>query len=344
MADRARIGVVGYGAGGRWFHVPYILAVAEWELVGVVTRSTSRREVLAEEAPGVPAFDSLDALIDAGVDVVVITTPPETRRELVLRSLERGVHTVADKPFAPDAAQAREMVAAAEDADRILTVFHNRRWDTDIQTLAHALDGGELGELWRVSSRFDLDDPGTLEAGPAHGLLRDLGSHLVDQMTFLLGPVARVDAHLDTTTIDGLVVDCGFVVSLHHRSGALSTVSSSKVNHLHDRELIAYGELGSYVSRMNDVQTRQILAGERPASTPNGWGVEDPERWGILHTAEGSKAVPSAAGDYSEFYRGLLRAVRGEAEPPVAVADAVHTLAVLDAARTSAAEGRSVEL
>lgn len=342
MTERRRIGVVGYGAGGRWFHVPYILAVADWELVGVVTRSPDRRALLAAEAPGVAAFDSLDELIDAGVDAVVITTPPETRRELVLRALERGVNTVADKPFAPDAGGARELADAAAKAGVLLTVFHNRRWDTDVRTLAEVISGDELGQIWRVTSRFDLDDPATLEAGPAHGLLRDVGSHLVDQMITLFGTVARVDAHLDMTSIGGSEVDCGFSVTLHHSGGIVSTVSSSKLNHLHEREIIAYGSQGAYVSRMSDVQTRQILAGQRPATTQTGWGVEDRERWGTLHTADGVRAVPSAVGDYADFYRGLLRAVRGEGELPVSLESAVHTVEVLDAARTSSAEDRSI--
>ena len=342
----SRIGVVGYGAGGHRFHVPYIQAVDGWELAGVVTRSPERRAILAAEAPGVPAFDSLDALIDSGVDAVVITTPPDTRRELVLRALKRGVHVVADKPFAPTAEGARELQAAAERSGRILTAYQNRRWDTDLVTLKKVIDDGRLGEIWRVSSRMDQDDSGTLETGPAHGLLRDLGSHLVDQMAHLFGPVERVSAHLDITSVDGVEVDCGFDLALHHASGAFSRVASSKINHLEGRELIAYGDLGSYESRMDDVQTAQIDAGLRPASATDApdWGLEAEERWGVLHTAEGSTPVPSARGDYSEYYRTLLAAVRGESAPPVLLEQAVHTVEILDAARESARTGHTVSI
>ncbi|PPG05477.1 dehydrogenase [Pseudoclavibacter sp. RFBI5] len=340
----ARIGVVGYGAGGHRFHVPYIQAVKGWELAGVVTRSAERRAILATEAPGVPAFDSLDALLDAGVDAVVITTPPDTRRELVLRALERGAHVVADNPFAPTAQGARELQAAAERSGRILTAYQNRRWDTDLVTLKQVIDEGQLGDIWRVSSRMDQDDSGTLETGPAHGLLRDLGSHLVDQMAFLFGPVERVSAHLDITEVDGVEVDCGFDVALHHANGVFTRVASSKINHLDGRELIAYGDLGAYESRMDDVQTAQIDAGLRPASAAAGWGVEAEARWGTLHTTEGSQQIPSARGDYAEYYRMLLAAVRGESAPPVPIEQAVHTVEILDAARESARTGLTVEI
>ncbi|GAB3286500.1 Gfo/Idh/MocA family protein [Pseudoclavibacter terrae] len=342
----SRIGVVGYGAGGHRFHVPYIQAVEGWELAGVVTRSPQRRAILATEAPGVAAFDSLDALLDSGVDAVVITTPPDTRRELVLQALERGVHVVADKPFAPTAEGARELQAAAARSGRILTAYQNRRWDTDLVTLKQTIDAGSLGEIWRVSSRMDQDDSGTLETGPAHGLLRDLGSHLVDQMAFLFGRVERVSAHLDTATVDGVDVDCGFDVALHHANGVFSRVASSKINHLEGRELIAYGDLGSYESHMDDVQTAQIDAGLRPASAAaaTDWGIEAEGRWGILHTAAGSTAVPSARGHYSEFYRQFLAAVRGEGPAPVPLEQAVHTVEILDAARESARTRRTVTL
>ncbi|WP_010524070.1 Gfo/Idh/MocA family oxidoreductase [Nesterenkonia sp. F] len=338
-----RIGLVGFGFGGRRFHLPYIQAAEDWELVGVVTRSASRRAELAEDAPGVPALDDLDALLARGVDVVVITTPPETRRELVLAALAGGAHVVADKPFAPTAEGGRELVAAAREAGRLLTVFHNRRWDTDVRTLAGVLASGELGTVRRAVNRFDVDEPDTLEAGPAHGLLRDLGSHQVDQMTHLFGPVARVDAHLDHIRIDGQDVDAGYVLGLHHHDGVFSQVSASKVFRLTERELTVHAEHGSYVSRMRDVQTEQILAGERPR-TAAAWGVEDEERWGVLSTDAGRRAVPSAAGDYTDFYRELHAALAEGRAFSVTLEQAVHTLEVLDAARIADAEGRGVQL
>lgn len=338
-----RIGLVGFGFGGRRFHLPYIQAAEAWELVGVVTRSAARRAELAEDAPGVPAVDDLEALLDRGVDVVVITTPPETRRDLVLAALARGVHVVADKPFAPTADGGRELAAAAREAGLLLTVFHNRRWDTDLRTLAGVLESGELGPVRRAVSRFDVDEPDTLEAGPAHGLLRDLGSHQVDQMTHLFGPVVRVDAHLDHVRVDGQDVDAGYVLGLHHRDGVFSQVTASKVFHLTERELTVHAERGSYVSRMSDVQTEQILAGEHPGSAAN-WGVEDEERWGVLSTAAGRRAVPSAVGDYADFYRELYAALAAGRAFSVTLEQAVHTLEILDAARTADAEGRSVHL
>jgi predicted dehydrogenase len=185
------LGLVGYGVGGRYFHAPFIAAARGVELAGVVTRSPERRAELAEDFPDVRAYDSSADLLEAGVDAVTITTPPQTRRELVLQALAAGVPTIADKPFAPSADAGRELVAAAREAGIPLNVFHNRRWDSDIRTLAAVIEGGALGELWLVESRMDQDNAATLETGPTGGLLRDLGSHLVDQVLWLLGPAHR---------------------------------------------------------------------------------------------------------------------------------------------------------
>lgn len=335
---------MGYGVGGRCFHTPFIEAAEGIELAGVVTRSPQRRSRARQDWPGVPVFDSLATMLASGVEAVTLTTPPATRRELVLQAVAAGVHVIADKPFAPNAEVGRELAAAAESAGVVLTVFHNRRWDTDIRTLSAVLESGRVGDLWRVHSRFDLDEPASLEAGPGGGLLRDLGSHLVDQMVWLLGDVRSVNAHLDWVDLPAGRTDAGFCLELEHGSGVRSQVESSKLNHLAARELRAYGSQGSYRVRSTDVQAQAIFAGRRPVEEPGEWGYEEPTHWGLLATAGGETRVPSEQGRYHDLYTAFARAVRGAGPVPVPARDAIRTLAVLDAARISAANGRSEEV
>jgi predicted dehydrogenase len=337
-----RIGLVGYGHGGRNFHMPYIQAATEWDIVGVVTNSSERRAKLQEDAPGTPAFDSLDALIDADVDLVVVSTPPATRRELVLRALSRGVNVVADKPFGPDLEGAKELVAAAESAHRVLTVFQNRRFDSDFLTLRRVVNTGQIGTPWRADLVLDQADPGTLEAGPGDGLLRDLGAHTVDQAIQVMGRVARVDAHLDWFTFDdNKTVDVGFALGLHHENGTYSAVSASKLGYRDERRMVIYGSEGSYSSNMHDVQVDQFAAGLHP-STCDIWGVEDESRWGTLATANGVSTIKPVAGNYSDYYRNLHAALLNGTQPEVSLDQALHTIAVLDAARESDRVGRTV--
>ncbi len=339
-----RLGLVGYGNGGRHFHAPYIVAAQGVELAGVVTRSPERRAQLARDYPGVPAFGTLDELLGAGVDAVDITTPPQTRRELVLEAIAGGVHVIADKPFAPDAGAARDLAAAARAAGVALNVFHNRRWDADIRTLAAVIASGELGKVWRVESRFDLDQPGGLDQGPSGGLLRDLGAHLVDQLIWLLGPVRSVHAQLDHVELPAGRTDAAFSIALEHASGARSRAAASKLNRNVERELRAYGAGGSYIAHSTDAQTAAIFAGRRPSTEGPAWGYEPEEAWGTLRTAAGEQRVPSARGACQDYFTQFAAAVRGEAPFPVPAEEGVRTIEALDAARASDAEGRVIAL
>jgi len=339
-----RIGLVGFGVGGRYFHSPFIQAAAGVELAGVVARAPERIAEVEQDLPGVPIFGSLGALLNSGVDAVTISTPPQTRRELVLEAVGRGTHVVADKPFAPTAEGAEELIAAAAGAGVLLSVFHNRRWDTDVTTLKAVLDAGSVGDVWRFESRFELDEPGSLETGATGGLLRDLGSHLIDQALWLFGPASLVSASLDWCDFAEGRTDAGFVVTITHTSGTHSHLSASKVNRLVAKELWVLGSQGSYVSRQTDVQTQAILAGKRPMDDPVGWGFERPELWGELSTAQGRTRVPSAQGAHFKFYEQFAAAVAGTATQPVPANEAIATIRVLDAARASALERRTVAL
>jgi predicted dehydrogenase len=339
-----RLGLVGYGNGGRHFHAPYILAADGVELAGVVTRSPERRAQVAADVPGVPVYDSLTALLAAGVDAVTVTTPPETRQELVLEAIAAGAQVVADKPFAPTADAGRALAAAARAAGVALNVYQNRRWDSDIRTLAAVVARGQLGEVWRVESRFDLDEPGGLLAGPHGGLLRDLGAHLVDQLLWLLGPATSAHGELEWLDVPGGRVDCGFQLTLRHASGATSHASATKMNHSIEKELRAYGSKGSYVGHATDAQTGAIFAGRRPASEGAAWGYEPESAWGTLRTDRGEVRVPSERGAYQDFYTQFAAAVLGDAPFPVPAEEAIRTLEVLDAVRRSAVEGRVVSL
>jgi len=339
-----RLGLVGYGNGGRYFHAPFIQAADGVELAGVVARAEATRAAVAQDLPGVPIYASLTEMLAAGVDAVTITTPPSTRRELVLEAIAAGAHVVADKPFAPSAAVAREMTEAAQSAGVVLSVFHNRRFDADIRTLRSVLESGRLGDLWRVHSRFDLDQPDQLEAGPDGGLLRDLGTHVIDQLMWLLGPVEAVSAQIDHVDLPEGRTDAAFMVTLHHASGVTSYASSTKLNHLHRRTLRAYGSAGSYEVASTDVQADAIFSGHRPAKDRAGWGYEAREHWGTLHTADGDEAVPSAQGAYFEFYEQFAAACAGRGEAPSAAPEGVAVLEVLDAARRAAQNRRPVTI
>ena len=340
-----RIGVVGYGTGGQHFHTPFVAAAQGCELTGIVARAEATIAKARADWPNVPIFASLTAMINAGVcDAVTITTPPQTRRSLVLEAIVAGLHVIADKPFAPNYAGAMELDAAAKSKGVTLGVYQNRRFDADLQTLKKVIDDGRLGRVYRIESRMDQDSPQTIEAGPTGGLLRDLGSHVVDQMIYLLGPVVSVDAQLDMFDLPQGATDVSFNITLRHESGAHSHLSACKRNYIDDRELRAIGELGSYVAKSTDVQAQDIFAGKRPIDDLVGWGYEPRENWGLLATASGREIVPSEQGRYHDYYTAFAQSIRDQTPPPVTAETGAKTLAILDAARESAMTGRSIYL
>jgi len=346
--DKVRIGLVGYGLGGRAFHRPFLLDAEGVELVGVVARSADKRGQLASDLPGVPVHDSLGALLASGVDAVVITTPPSTRRDLALEAIAAGVAVVADKPFAPDPATAREIRDAASAAGVVVAPFHNRRWDTDLATLRGVLDDGGVGAPLRFWSRFDLVERHGIATGVGGGVLSDIGSHLVDQAVSLFGPIARVSCALDLRDARALGrdqdgdIDAGFTLTATHVSGVESVLTSNKAGRLGARRLRVDGVDGTYEASSTDVQAQAAVAGRSPAEDRAGWGIEP--AGGTLTTSAGTVEVPSAQSSYTDYYERFARAVRGLGPVPVPVDDAVHVVDVLDAARRSAESGETVAI
>jgi predicted dehydrogenase len=335
-----RFGQVGYGFGGRWFHAPLIASAPGVEFVGVVTRSPDRRRELAKDRPGVQPYDSLAALAAAGVQAVAISTPADTHIPLAREAIALGLAVVVDKPFALDAATARETVEAAEQAGVPLSVYQNRRWDSDLLTVRKLVETGALGDVTRFESRFErfAPDPGPPAAGG--GTLLDFGSHLVDQALLLFGPVSRVYAEMRARH----ELDDDVFVALHHDGGVESHLWGSWVQAAPGPRLRVTGTTGTYVVADVDGQEDALLAGRTPAREGERWGVEPENRWGRLHRGTTGAPVPSERGRWDTYYPAFAAAVRGEAPVPVDPWDAVRALEVLDAARDSAVSGRSLDL
>lgn len=292
-------------------------------------------------------YDSLDELARAGAEAVAISTPAATHIPLVQEALRLGLAVVCDKPFALDAASARETTELAERLGIPLTVYQNRRWDSDFLTLRRLVAEGALGTLTRFESRFERFQP---EPGPpaaGGGTLLDFGSHLVDQALVLSGPVERVYAEMRSRDggerfEDGLDEDV--FVALTHRSGARSHLSGSWRQGAPGPRFRATGTTGTYVVDGVDGQEALLIAGASPASEGERWGIEPEQRWGQVLRGDLAEPAPSARGEWDLFYPAFAAALRGTRPLPVDPWDAVTTATVLDAARTSAATGEVVRL
>ena len=343
-----RIGLAGYGRGGRYFHAPLIGQAPECTLAGVLTRSPPRRAQLAADFPGVPAFDRLSDLAAAGVDAVVISTPLDTHETLVREAIALGLSTVCDKPFTPDAATARALVHEAERAGVPLTVYQNRRWDADFLTVRALLEASALGEVTEFESRMEQYPPPGGFSVTGGGVLRDFGSHVADQALQLFGPAAAVYAEVHVRPEDGF--DDRFFLSVRHVGGVTSYLRGDWTLHgAPGPRFRVTGHTGTFAVESDDGQSERLLGGMTEEPGPFGpipFGAVPEARWGRIYRGEGVPPlpVPAERGRWSSFYSAFARAVRGTGPLPVDPRDAIAALEVLDAARLSAARGAVVRL
>jgi len=331
-----RTALIGYGLGGRVIHRPLLQAVPDVALTHVVTADPERRAQAAADVPGAALLASPDELWARAdeYDAVVVVTTNDAHVPLATAALDLGKAVVVDKPLAVTADEAAGLVAHAAQVGRPLSVFHNRRWDSDTLTARDLLADGALGEVHRLESRFTRFRPEVVdrwrERPGGGGVLLDLGTHLVDQAVQLLGPVDSVHADVAVRRA-GAVVEDDVLLVLQHASGAGSLLWCSAAAPWTGPRLVLQGSRAGWV--------KEQLDGQEAAQRD---GVPlPPEPDGALWDASGARPVPSRQGDWAAFYRGFAAAVRGEGPVPVDPADAVAVLRVLEAAQVSARE-RSV--
>lgn len=337
-----RVGMIGYGLAGKVFHAPLIDAVEGLELAAV---ATSRSAELATDWPGARGvFDPQALIADPELDLIVVASPNDTHAPLARAALEAGKHVVVDKPFARDAAEARPLGDLARERGRMLSVFHNRRWDGDFLTVRKLLEARTLGELRLVELRWDrfrLEQRAGWKdaAGRGGGVLADLGSHLIDQALLLFGRPDSLSADLATQRPGGATDDYA-ELTLHYR--AMRVIVSATMAVAAPRPRFAlHGTQGSFVKFGIDPQEDQLRAGVAPGAP--GYGEEPAERYGTLTQPSGeTRRIATERGDFRRFYEGVVSAIRNGAPPPVDPADAIAGLELIDLARKSAVGRRAV--
>lgn len=339
-----RWGLVGFGAGGRVFHAPLLRATRGIALDIVVGSARHAADPARGTATVVP---TLEAAADSGVEAVTITTPAGTHEDLAHRALDLGLHVVVDKPFALTAAGAHELIAHADEAGRLLSVYQNRRWDGDYITLVELVSRGEIGDVQRFYNRIQRFRPALPSwntGSPAEkggGTLLDLCPHLIDQSIGLLGDVVAVSAEL-VRHGGGIGAENDVLLSMRHASGARSVVEASVVAATQAHRFQANGTHGGIVIDGFDRQEADLFAGRSPLDAQ--WGVEPNDRVARIVTREDVAVAPLRPGRWNSYYPTMATAIRGQGGVPVNPRDAADTAAVIDAARLSATRREWVDV
>ncbi len=336
------VGIIGYGFSATTFHIPFIKTSPQFELRAICS---SRPEVVRNDLPEVETFESPEAMLDSGkIDLVIITSTNEHHYAMAKLCLEKGIHTVLEKPMVTSSAEATALIELTQTKSAIFSVFQNRRWDGDFLTVQSLLEEGDLGELRYVESRWDRFRPNTTQRwrerpGPGAGIWWDLGPHLVDQALTLFGIPNAVTARILTRRENALVDDY-FHVMLHYPELEV-LLHSCPFSAGPNIRFQLQGTSGSYIKTGLDPQEAQLKAGMLP--TDPLFGLENEDR-GFLHDGTSRKVVTTKKGNYAEYFVRLASAIENNEEPPVTVFEAADAIRIIEQALISSKKGCTITL
>ena len=343
MEDRSKttsalnVALLGYGFASKTFHAPLLTNVPGLRLTHIV--SSDRAKVKKDYDVTVLA-KAEEAFALPEINLIVIATPNTTHFDFASKALNSGKHVVVDKPFTNTVAEATELVTLAKSRRRLISVFQDRRWDSDFLTVRQVLASGALGEVAHFESHYDRYRPELRQRwrelpGPGSGIWFDLGPHLVDQALQLFGPPDAVYADLEMQRPRGQAVDYFHVILRYGRNRVI--VHGASLVAAETPRFAIHGAQGSYTKFGMDPQEEALKRGEIPGAL--GWG-QDPQA-GTLITKKGdgfdSQQVPNVAGNYLAYYEGIRDAISLGAPNPVTPEQALAVINVLETGVKSSA-------
>ena len=340
--------ICSFGMSGWVFHAPFISTHSGFNFYAVWERS---KNLAQEKYPAVITYRTLEEMLgDENVELVVVNTPNITHYDYVKRALLAGKHVVSEKPFTVTVAEAEELIALADEKKLKLSVFQNRRYDSDYKTIKSVLDQKLLGTIVEAEFHFDRFKE---EISPkAHkevpmkgtGALYDLGSHLIDQALQLFGIPTAVFADIAIMRPVSQVDDY-FEVLLYYPSSRVRIKGSYQVREALPGYVL-HGSKGSFIKPKTDMQEAQLQAGMLP--TDAAYGIEPETEKGLLHTEVDGKLIkeyiPSHNGNYTDYYEGIYQAIRNNAPLPVTATEGMQVIQIIEAAFKSSEEKRVIEL
>ena len=354
-----KVGVIGYGLSAKVFHIPFINYVSDFKLHAIVQRSPKTDDDAGQDWPDVKIYRSTQDLFDDGeVELVVVTTAPGSHFELAKGAMDKGKHVLVEKPFVPTEKEALELVRIAKERGVVLSVYQNRRWDSDFLTLRKIMAEGLLGRVVEFETHFDRHRPEVPAAGwksvqsPGTGAVYDLGTHLMDQVVVLFGRPKKITGFVGPQRVGGggLEDSCTVVLQYGGEGGLLVTVKAGVVS-LEEKQLryLVKGTEGTWRKEGLDPQEDQLRKeGVRPGD--KGYAIEGEEWWGELTRMDGGKVVKKRVetvepATYCELYRSLARAVRGEKDAvPVSAEEAALVIRLVELARESSRLGKTLDV
>jgi scyllo-inositol 2-dehydrogenase (NADP+) len=328
-----------FGMSGWVFHAPFLNINPGFNLYAVLERT---KNLAQAKYPAIKTYRTLeDMLADSSVELVIVNTPNNTHYEYAKKALEAGKHVVVEKPFTITIEEGNELIELAKKQNKKLSVYQNRRYDSDYKTIKKIIKENVLGDLVEVEMHFDrfkeeLSPKLHKEIpGPGSGSLYDLGSHLIDQALQLFGMPVKIFADIQAMRPISKVDDY-FELLFYYEKMRVRIKSSYSV-----REAlpgyIFHGLKGSFIKPKTNIQEEMLQAGNIPGGS--GWGIEPDSEKGLLHTEKNGKVireyVKSEQGNYNEYYDGIYEAIRNDKPLPVKAEESLNVIKIIEAAYKS---------
>lgn len=337
-----------FGMSGYVFHAPFISVNPKFNFYGVLERT---KNLAQEKYPNVKTFRSLEEmLLDDNIELVIVNTPSITHFDMARKVIMAGKNIIIEKPLTATINQAQELIQLAKEKGVKLSVFHNRRYDSDFKTVQKILNEGWLGDIVDAEIHYDRFEPvlsyKVHKETPtaAVGSLYDLGSHLIDQALVLFGMPNAVYADMSTYRPNSKVVDY-FDVKLFYPKHKVTLKSSYFVREALPGNIF-HGTKGSFIKSKADVQEKELQSGKLPGNLD--WGTEPESEQGVLHIEkEGKiirKKIPSLKGNYMEYFDGIYEAIRNNAAVPVSGTEGMNVIKIIEMAIQSNSEKKVINL
>lgn len=333
--------VIGYGYSGRSFHCPLIRLVPSLNLVGVCSRDpeTQKRIEAEQRCKVYRTFESV--LSDPEIKLVILATPSYIHAEQAVAALKAGKHVVTDKALCLDLGQWQAMEDARVASGKVLSTFHNRRWDGDFITLRKLISTGVLGRVNWVEmnwQRFGPNKNWRKQRALGGGKLYDLGAHLIDQMLLLYPQkLETVYAAIRRDWPDA-DVESHSTLTLRFVDGSTGIMDTGSMTRRPKARMYVIGSEATFMKFGTDPQETALVAGDIDSAR------EDDTLYGRMLTDDGEVVVPTIAGRWRTYYEELALAIINETEPPVTMGQMKRVIGVLEAAFESEKQGQAIKV
>ncbi|MCF8380292.1 MAG: Gfo/Idh/MocA family oxidoreductase [Bacteroidales bacterium] len=343
-----KTGIASFGMSGYVFHGPLLHCNNGFEIKSIIERKNNTSKKDYSYAKILRSCDELCEEKD--IELVIVNLPDYLHFDFARKALLAGKHVVIEKPFTQTSEQADELIEIAKKKGLVLSVFQNRRWDSDFLTVQRLIKEKAFGTLVEYEAHFDRYRNVIAEGSwkeskdSGAGTLFNLGSHLIDQALVLFGWPETIFADIRTTRPNS-TIDDNFELILSYPGLKVSLKASYLVREQGPKYLV-HGTEGSFIKYGMDCQEDDLKAGLLPVGKD--WGKEDPQFWGTLNTNLNDKhfrgSIESEHGNYMAFYDNIYQAIRNGAELAVKPEQAADVIRIIEAAYLSDREGRIIRL